>query len=258
MISKIGLENIYQKFNRREYVHPDPLEFLYRYPGIQDREIVGMISSSLAYGRVAQILKSTETVLDKMGSSPFRFLMKSSNRSLSKTFSGFKHRFTTDEGLVSLMTGIKKIISRHGSLNLCFVAGLNRNDKTIIEGLVKFVGKLNCSDRYLIPLPEKRGACKRLNLFLRWMVRKDAVDPGGWETVPKRKLIVPIDTHMARIGRMLGATMRKTADMKMALEITETFKKLAPRDPVKYDFALTRFGIRNDLQITALQREMNG
>ncbi|MDP7077871.1 MAG: TIGR02757 family protein, partial [Desulfobacterales bacterium] len=153
---------------------------------------------------------------------------------------------------------IKKIISRHGSLNLCFVAGLNRNDKTIIEALVKFVGKLNCSDRYLIPLPEKRGACKRLNLFLRWMVRKDAVDPGGWETVPKRKLIVPIDTHMARIGRMLGATMRKTADMKMALEITETFKKLAPRDPVKYDFALTRFGIRNDLQITALQREMNG
>jgi len=90
------------------------------------------------------------------------------------------------------------------------------------------------------------------------MVRKDEVDPGGWETVPKRKLIVPLDTHMARIGRLLGATMRKTADMKMALEITETFKKLAPRDPVKYDFALTRFGIRSDLQISFLQKEMNG
>jgi len=252
MINKTGLENIYKKFNRRKYVHPDPLEFLYRYPDIQDREIVGLISSSLAYGRVAQILKSIETVLDKMGSSPFKFLLKSNSISLARTFLGFKHRFTTDEGLVSLMTGIKKVISRHGSLNMCFVAGINRNDKTIIEALAKFVAELNCSDRHLIPFPENRGACKRLNLFLRWMVRKDEVDPGGWKTVPKRNLIVPLDTHMARIGLMLGATMRKTADMKMALEITETFKKLAPRDPVKYDFALTRFGIRNDLQITSL------
>lgn len=258
MINKTGLENIYQKFNRRKYVHPDPLEFLYRYPYLQDREIVGLISSSLAYGRVAQILKSIETVLDKMGSSPFRFLTKTDTRSLVRTFSGFKHRFTTDEGLVSLMTGIKKIILKHGSLNICFVEGLDRNDKTIKEALVKFVAELNCIDRHLIPWPEKKGACKRLNLFLRWMVRKDAVDPGGWKSVPKKKLIVPLDTHMAKIGRLLGATTRQTADLKMALEITEKFKQPAPLDPVKYDFALTRFGIRSDLQISTLQKEMNG
>ncbi|MCP4693017.1 MAG: DUF2400 domain-containing protein, partial [Desulfobacterales bacterium] len=100
---------------------------------------------------------------------------------------------------------------------------------------------------HLVALPEKGSACKRMNLFLRWMVREDAVDPGGWEGVPASSLIIPLDTHMHRIGLGLNFTKRKQANMRTALEITEAFKALYPDDPVKFDFALTRLGIRDDL-----------
>jgi len=256
MICRATLENLYRRYNRRKYVHPDPLEFLYGYPAVRDREIVGFIASSLAYGRVVQILRSVETVLGRMGPSPYEFLKKTPARSLQQIFSGFKHRFTADVELVSLMSGMKKVILEYGSLNECFLAGTTGSDRTILSALEKFTAKLNCKDNYLVPSPKRGSACKRLNLFLRWMIRKDAVDPGGWKGIPKSKLIVPVDTHMTRIGRVLGLTQRKSADMKMALEITKSFRKLVPKDPAKYDFALTRFGIRSDFDLKLLPREL--
>ncbi|MCD6487215.1 MAG: TIGR02757 family protein, partial [Syntrophobacterales bacterium] len=103
----------------------------------------------------------------------------------------------------------------------------------------------------LLPSPAKGSACKRLNLFLRWMVRHDDVDPGGWDDISSSKLIIPLDTHMHRICLALGITKRKQADMKTALEITRSFQVMAPHDPVRYDFALTRLGIRKDTDITS-------
>jgi uncharacterized protein (TIGR02757 family) len=252
MIGKAELDGIYRRYNRRQYVHPDPLEFLYRYPLLRDREIAGLIASSLAYGRVAQILKSVEAVLKHMGRSPSAFLRKSSAQELARTFRGFKHRFTTDIELVSLLSGMKCVVAEYGSLNDCFVAGFNATATSVLPALAKFAGELKCCGKYLIPVPASGSACKRLNLFLRWMVRKDAVDPGGWKGVPRDKLIVPLDTHMAKIGQALGLTGRRTADMRMAMEITDSFRKFAPGDPVKYDFALTRFGIRDDMNIADL------
>ncbi len=97
----------------------------------------------------------------------------------------------------------------------------------------------------LLPSPGKGSACKRLNLFLRWMVRSDDVDPGGWSGVDAGKLIVPLDTHMHRMGLEVGLTRRKQADMQAALEVTRAFRTIAPEDPVRYDFALTRLGIHD-------------
>jgi len=105
----------------------------------------------------------------------------------------------------------------------------------------------------LIPCPQKKSACKRLHLYLRWMVREDAVDPGGWNRIPASKLLVPVDIHMHRIARMLNLTCRSQADIKTAMEITRGFCKWAPDDPVKFDFALTRFGIRSDMDIESIQ-----
>jgi len=104
----------------------------------------------------------------------------------------------------------------------------------------------NNNPGHLLPLPRLGSACKRLNLFLRWMIRKDDVDPGGWENIPLSKLIIPLDTHMHKIGILTGLTSRKQANMRTAFEITDGFKKLVPEDPVKYDFSLTRIGIRGD------------
>lgn len=245
-----SLCNLYETYNRREFVHPDPLEFLYRYHDPGDREVVGLIASCLAYGSVHQILRSVATVLERM-ESPYSFLRKATKQSLLHTFKDFKYRFTTGEELAFMLYGTKKVLERHGSLYSCFRRGLRPKDETIIPALSTFVAELSSvfqgKPRSLLPSPERGSACKRLNLFLRWMVRCDDVDPGGWEKVPAAKLIVPLDIHMHRISLQLGLTRRKQANLRAACEITAAFRTIEPLDPVRYDFALTRLGIRDDL-----------
>lgn len=249
------LERLYARYNRREYVHPDPLEFLYRYDDVRDREVAGMIASSLAYGRVEQILKSVAKVLDRMSERPARFLERVSGPRLRRSFAAFRHRFTTGEEIAHLLYGLKKVMKRYGSLAACFAAGMNDADDTVHPALTAFVGELSSATGKrpgsLLPDPQKGSACKRLHLFLRWMVRCDAVDPGGWEGVPPSKLVVPIDVHMFRLCRAFGFTRRRQADAKAALEATARFREFAPEDPVRYDFALTRLGIRRDLDADA-------
>lgn len=247
MMKKNFFEALYRKFNRRELIHPDPLEFLYRYSSAADREIVGLLASSLAYGRVQQILKSVERVLDIMGPSPFAYLMYTTDSKIEESLQDFKHRFNTGKDIAHLLISAKHLIMEYGSLNRCFLAGYSEDDETIIPALISFAQKLDIGDNYLIPTPQRGSACKRLNLFLRWMVRCDEVDPGGWCGIPSSKLIVPIDTHMHKIAKELGLTKRSSADSKTALEITEGFRMISPDDPARYDFVLTRFGIRNDM-----------
>ena len=249
---KKKLDTLYNQYNRRRYVHPDPLEFLYQYKEIRDREIVGIIASSLAYGRVAQILKSVSFVLEKMNPSPYLFFNDSTYESIYRTFEGFKHRFAGLRELAALLIGIKNVIGRFGSLHECFLAGFSEDDETVIPAMTFFSTQLIAGKNkpgHLVAMPEKGSACKRTNLFLRWMVRKDRVDPGGWSGIPLSKLIIPLDTHMHRISLALNLTKRKQANMVTALEITAGFKRLVPDDPVKYDFALTRLGIRDDMDI---------
>lgn len=259
VISREKLDELYVRHNRREFVHPDPLEFLYDYPDVGDREIAGLVASSLAYGRVAQILKSVSSVLERMQPSPSIFLRRASRESLLETFADFKHRFTTGEDMAMLLFGIKRVIERNGSLQACFTAYLNDGDDTIFSALSAFVKELSAQDNgrrnSLLPLPMRGSACKRLHLFLRWMVRKDDVDPGGWDNVPTSKLIVPLDTHMHRICLALKLTQRKQADMRTAAEITAAFRTIAPEDPVRYDFALTRLGIRDDTDLDAFLKQ---
>lgn len=254
-----SLRRLYDSYNRREFVHPDPLEFVYGYPDPRDREVVGLIAASLAYGNVRQILTSVSRVLERMGRSPSRFLLKATGESLRSTFGDFKHRFTTGEELAVMLKGVRHALERHGSLEACFCRGLQESHDTIVPGLSAFVTELTvgCSARpaSLLPLPERGSACKRLNLFLRWMVRNDDVDPGGWKNVPPAKLIVPLDTHMHRIALGLGLTSRKQAGLKTAVEITKAFRAIERHDPVRYDFCLTRLGIRREMSLEQFVKE---
>jgi len=255
ILNKPELERLYVFYNSRKWVHPDPLEFLYGYEDLKDREVAGFIASSLAYGRVAQILKSVSGVLDKMGPSPHNFLLSATPSYLLRIYSDFKHRFTTGEELALVLIGLKSVIQRFGSLYNCFFSGFHNHHETVLGGLSFLVNELrsnlNCRSNSLLPLPERGSACKRLNLFLRWMVREDNVDPGGWNRVSPAKLCIPLDTHMHRICLSLGLTGRKNADMKTTLEITSAFHAIEPDDPVRYDFALTRLGIRKDADLGA-------
>ena len=246
------LESIYEKYNRRKFLHPDPLEFLYRYPDPADREIVGLVCSSLAYGSVKQILKSIEKVLEQMGN-PTQFVTGTTSDKLLKTFSGFKYRWTKPEDLAGLLVGMKDVLSRYGSLENCLVSGSRVDDSNILAGLDFLVSELQSkSGTTLLAAPGKGSACKRLFLFLRWMVRKDRIDPGGWKSISPETLIIPLDIHHFRIAREFGLTSRKQANLKTAIEITKGYSRFSPKDPVKYDFALTRFGIRDELDIEDL------
>lgn len=253
------LDDLYIKYNKREFVHPDPLEFLYDFEDINDREIVALIASSLAYGRVNQILKSISLVLKTMGESPYQYIKNSDYDIFMGDFKNFKHRFTTDKELSLMFCGIKNVITKYENLYNAFSESFS-NDNDIILVITSFRNKImdSCNCSSLLPIPDKGSACKRLNLFLRWMVRKDQVDPGGWDFIPASELIVPLDTHMYNICSKLGFTNRKQADFKTALEITQSFKKIVPEDPVKYDFALTRLGIRTDTDLNGFINSLNG
>jgi uncharacterized protein (TIGR02757 family) len=253
-----ALENIYSRYNDRAFVHPDPLEFVYRYSAPADREVVGLIASSLAYGRVAQILRSVDSVLGRLTPSPARFVRGARPGELDSLFDGFVHRIWTGRDLAGLLAGIGGVLRRHGSLGACFAA---RDDgvASVAGALRCFVGEISdeagrdCGS--LLPDPARGSACKRLHLYLRWMVRRDSVDPGVWEGVSPSRLLVPLDTHMHRIGLSLGATARKSADAKAAEQITDAFRRICPEDPVRYDFSLTRLGIHPEGDLDRFLRE---
>lgn len=258
VFSRKNLDKIYSEYNRRVLVHPDPLEFLYEYENPLDREIVGLVAASLAYGKVAQILKDVRKVLDVLGTSPHSFIGRNSKETFEEKLNGFKHRFTTGHDMACLFCGIKKAVETHCSLQFCFKDAFMKNKGDMLAAIEDFVSEISCGfdaeTNFLLPRPSNGSACKRLNLFLRWMVRSDEVDPGAWPEISPSLLLIPLDTHMYQICGAAGFTKRTSADLKTVLEITEAFKKINPEDPVKYDFALTRFGIRDELNMQHLKR----
>jgi len=246
-------EKIYSDYNRRIYVSPDPLQFLYDYQKPEDREVVALIASSLAYGKVAQILKSVGNVLESLGPEPAGYLASAASEDLQIKFKNFVHRFTDGDELSSFLSCIGGILRHQGTLEDLFMSHYADNTWDAAESFVSEL--LACGGRdnmFLLPRPSNGSACKRLALFLRWMVRCDDVDPGGWSGLTPDALFIPLDTHMFNICTTLGLCTRKAADGRSAIQITDSFRVICPDDPVRYDFALTRFGIRSDMDVERL------
>ncbi len=252
---KLKLDQLYSAYNRKQYVDPDPLLFLYNYPDVRDREIAGIIASSLAYGRVAMIMQAVSAVLEKMGPDLRGFVMNADPENIAGMFQNFKYRFATGDHLSALIMGLQAVIADYGSLGACFTVD-QAGGTDLSEGLARIRTRVVRAGGagHLLADPLKASACKRSHLFLRWMVRKDQVDPGGWSYVPTAVLTCPVDAHMFKIGHMLGFTKRRSADGVCAAQITQGFRRICPDDPVKYDFCLTRFGIRDGLDMSELER----
>ena len=248
------LEGLYARYNRRQFIDTDPLQFVYQYSNRADMEVAAFLAAQLAYGRVQHIKNSLTDLLGRMGNSPYKFV-RNFDKHKRRKLKSFKHRFTTGDCLSDLLMLLKKVLSQYGSLQKFFVQGYEPSDKNIIPALSKFCdslldmyakthnGRVSRSLNYLLPRPASGSACKRLNLFLRWMVRDDDVDAGLWKSIDKAKLIIPVDVHMSRLCRILGFYDRKTVSLVTAVKITESFAEIEPADPVKYDFALSRIGI---------------
>ena len=253
------LDKLYAAFDLK-FLSPDPLEFVHQFEKPEDQELVGLVASSLAYGRVERILISVRTVLELMGNQPYRFIVNFNPQKDAKVFDGFVHRFNSGKDIACLIYFAQQMIEKSGSVGSFFLKGYQPEDVNIKNSLISFserallldsspiYGKEKLSQhagvRFFFPSPNNGSPCKRLNLYLRWMVRRgDKLDFGLWKNIPPDKLIIPLDTHIARISQNIGLTKRKNPDWKMAEEITDNLKKLDPNDPVKYDFALCRLGI---------------
>lgn len=245
---------MYERYNHRKFVGLDPLAFLYRYKRPRDIEIVGFLAAGLAYGRVGQITASLTDLFGRMGNSPYEFVadFDDGRRDL---LTGFKHRFNTGRDIADLLGVFQGMLEKSGSIENFFMEGYSRGDENILPAIESFCGRAidmhrrmsgreaGLGLRYLLTQPSGGSPCKRMNLFLRWMVRKDAVDVGIWERIDKAKLIVPVDVHMSRLSRILGIHAARSVTMKTAVAITKAFADVSPEDPARYDFALCRVGI---------------
>ena len=252
------LDNLYEKRSAAHLAN-DPLSFVHRFADTADREVAGLIASSFAYGNVKIILRNLERVFGVIGPSPRAFVEKFEPRQGQMLFSGFKHRFNDGRDLCALLFAIRIMIEQAGSIEGFFTARDTGKADDITPALASFSeAVLNLdynpvfggpvpADSYfpfLFPSPSSGSACKRLCMFLRWMVRPaDGIDLGVWSRISSSRLVIPVDAHIQRIGRYLGLTGRRQADWKMAREITQSLRRMAPEDPVKYDFSLCHLGI---------------
>jgi len=245
------LEYHYKVFNRTE-LEPDPLQFPHLFSNEKDIEVMALIASVFAYGNVKQIINSLNKFLIFADNKPYHFI---ENFSSPKQPLSFSHRFYSGTDVVQLFLLLKNAYDEFGSLNNLFLTGYDPSDENIKIGIMNFnlyflnrakkkFGKLSRGLLFMFPLPEKGSACKRMNLFLRWMVRKDELDFGLWSEIPTSKLVIPVDTHIARICKQLKLTTIKNVSWKMAEEITGSLKQFDPDDPVKYDFAICHIGMR--------------
>lgn len=253
---KQTLDKFYNDFDFAGHVRRDPIEFPHRYGDKRDIEVSGFIASCFAYGRVDLFKPVIEKILSPMGQSPYSFLTEFDVKKQKRYFS-FKYRFNETSDILCLLFILHKLLAKYSSIENIFERHYNHDDADIgngLAGLVTEIMSVNTSRVYdkdirprglvqFFPTPEKGSACKRMNLFLRWMVRDKDIDFGIWKGIPKNRLVIPLDTHIARVSRCLGFTKRASSDWKAALEITEALRRFDPEDPLRYDFALCHRGI---------------
>lgn len=233
-------------------ITPDPLQLVLRYNKTRDQEVAGLLAAAFAYGRADIVVANVGGVLERMQPSPFGYVSSFHRRRALRDFAGFSHRFHKTRELVALLEKISFAIRKHGSLGELFRGCYRAEDLDVGPALTRFVNELlSCGTHtdacaalhYLLTSPADGSACKRMNLFLRWMVRRTSPDLGIWDFVDPAKLVVPLDTHVHRIATFLGLNDRKTPDWKAARSITDRLAKFDPADPIRYDFAICRLGI---------------
>ena len=247
------------KFNRVSFIKDDPISIPHKFKKKADIEIMALFSAVLAWGQRKTIIAKSKELIYRMGGKPYKFIMDYSEEGLKK-LEGFKHRTFNDTDLLYFVDFLHRHYSKHDSLESAFIpeSGFKSVESSLIHFQEYFIDSENIPKRTLkhVASPAKKSACKRLNMFLRWMVRKDAngVDFGIWEQIPMSELICPLDLHVERAARTLGLITRKPVDWGTALELTKNLKKLDNNDPVKYDFAL--FGLSIDEDITSFSQKL--
>lgn len=255
-----SLERLYGTYGA-ETASSDPIVFLRGYERAEDIEVVGWIASAFAYGRVETIQANVGRILSALGPRPAAALDAVSDfRTFARErLDGFRHRFHSAADAAVLLFVIAEVRRRNGSVRSFFEGELLPDDRDVSSLLGRAVAKIGGFDfrpvtgrralaagapaRFFFPDPAAGSACKRWNLYLRWMVRRDRLDYGLWSGIPTDRLVIPTDTHIHLVSRRLGLTRRRAADWRTAREITDRLTRFDPTDPVRFDYALCRIGI---------------
>jgi uncharacterized protein (TIGR02757 family) len=253
------LEQLYASRSQAHLAN-DPLSFCHRYRNPEDREVVGLISACFAYGNVKIIRRNLEQIFSLMGDSPRRFIEHFTPHEGLALYPRFKHRFNDGRDLCALLLACRIMLEEANSIEGWMLRFHDESRADVTETLSGFSAAVKSLDLsavfgcegipegsyfpFFFPSPATGSACKRMCMYLRWMVRPDdGIDLGLWKGISPAQLVIPVDAHIQRICRFLGFTHRKQADWRMACEITAALRRLDPADPVKYDFSLCHLGI---------------
>jgi uncharacterized protein (TIGR02757 family) len=245
---KTFLDEKVERFNGPGFIALDPVSIPHRFTKKQDIEIAGLFAAVLAWGQRGTILRKCAELIAWMDHDPHNFILHHRLQDL-KPFEDFRHRTFNGTDALYFITALRSLYNQYASLEDAFI--VPASDLTVENGLVQFHHRFfNLEDhphrtKKHLPTPERKSTCKRINMFLRWMVRQDknGVDFGLWNRISPAQLVCPCDLHVDRVARRLKLIRRKQTDWYTALELTENLRKLDPLDPVKYDFALFGLGI---------------
>jgi uncharacterized protein (TIGR02757 family) len=252
------LDSLYRDYNREDSAS-DPVHRVRPFADRADREVAGFCAAALAFGRVASVLNSIDTLLRIMGPHPAAYVRAFEPDAPHPELKAMVHRWTKGVDLAALLWILRQMIDRSGSIESFFLEGYDETHEDVgaaLDSLSTRALQLDIRRAYgrvprrpgvcyFFPRPSAGSACKRLNLYLRWMARKDAVDLGVWSRLPVRKLVVPLDTHVIRLGRCLRLTRYTSPGWRMAADITASLRALDPDDPVRFDFSLCHIGMMN-------------
>jgi len=239
-----------EKYNQVEFIESDPIQIPHKFSQREDIEIAGFLAATIAWGNRKMIIRNSLRMMELLDNAPYDFVINHEERDLEK-LNGFVHRTYNDQDFKQFIKSLKNIYANHGGMEAVFTKYQGENDMK--EAIFKFrekffeVDHLSRTERH-VSNPLKGSAAKRINMFLRWMVRKDncGVDFGLWNNISPSKLSIPLDVHSGRIARELNMLIRKQNDWKAVAELDHSLRELDPSDPVKYDYALFGVGVFND------------
>lgn len=249
MITKEKLEKLAKKYEVESFINDDPVQFPHRFSREEDIEIAGFLSSMIAFGSRKAFIAKLERLFGIMEQKPLEFVLNFKPEKLK----GFNYRVFKEEDIIEVFYILQKLYKQDGGLKKLFEYGYNQKKDIhfMLQGVADYFyssvrKKVGRGFYNMIPNPKNKGAMKKMNLFLRWMVRKPPVDLGIWDFIPVSELLIPLDLHVSRLSREMGLLKRNSDDFKAVLELTENLKKINPKDPAKFDFAIFGLGVNKD------------
>ncbi|MEM6767316.1 MAG: TIGR02757 family protein [Bacteroidota bacterium] len=239
----------YNQFNQPAFIEDDPVSIPHLFSKKEDIEISAFLSAIIAWGRRMMIMQNARKLVEMMDMSPHDFVLNASSQDM-EPLKTFVHRTLNGEDCLAMVLALRKVYKEDGGLEGIF-SRMRKEDSTVYEGIEQARAALLASDGFParthkhVASPARGSAAKRINMFLRWMVRKDGrgVDFGIWKHIAPHQLICPLDVHTGNVARKLGLLERKQNDWKAALELTRKLKVFSAEDPVKYDFSLFGLGV---------------